>query len=234
MPISNETPLAPIEIYGRAKKEADDLARTANGEGSLKTCCIRPRTIVGTGRLGIFEILFDWIIDNANIFVIGTGNHLFQFVHAEDLAEVSIQACLQQQPGLFNVGTDRFGTLRKDLAHLIHHAGKRSKIVGLPASLTIKTLQALDVVGLSPLGPWHYLTYHKPFHFDVDPVKEALSWQPKYGNQEILTEAYDSFVAALHSDTAPDGDAGMVGGFHKKPVKQGILKVAKTLSRVFG
>src|SRR5215831_15841616 len=103
MPITNDTPRVPVEIYGRAKLAAEELVIQASREG-MPVSSIRPRTIVGIGRLGIFEILFDWIKDGANIYVIGPGTYPFQFVHADDLCEVSIQSALQEKPGLFNVG----------------------------------------------------------------------------------------------------------------------------------
>lgn len=226
MPITSGTPLRPIEIYGRAKCEADILVRKAGEEG-MKVSMIRPRTIVGNGRLGIFEILFDWIRDEANIFIIGSGNHLFQFVHNDDLCEVSIQTCLQERPGAYNVGTDRFNSLREDLGMLIAHARSRSKIKSLPVGPTIATLSILDKLGMSPLGPWHYLTYHKPFYFDSTPVTEALGWKPKFSNQEILTGAYDWFTANFEAEKACNHTS-----MHKKPVKQGILRLIKKTSRL--
>jgi nucleoside-diphosphate-sugar epimerase len=117
MPITNDTPRNPVEIYGRAKLAAEELVLQAGREG-MRVSLIRPRTIVGTGRLGIFDILFNWVRDGANIYVIGSGNNLFQFIHVDDLCEVSIRSALQKVPGLFNVGTDRFGTLREDLGAL--------------------------------------------------------------------------------------------------------------------
>jgi nucleoside-diphosphate-sugar epimerase len=84
----------------------------------MRVSLIRPRTIVGTGRLGIFDILFNRVRDGPNIEVIGSGNNFFQFIHVDDLCEASIRSALQKIPGLFNVGTDRFGTLREDLGAL--------------------------------------------------------------------------------------------------------------------
>ena len=153
--------------------------------------------------------------------IIGSGNHLFQFVHVDDLCEVSIQSCLQEKSGLFNVGAEKFGTLREDLTALIHYAGKTSRVRSVPPGLAIGALATLDKLNLSPLGPWHYLTYHKPFYFDISPVKKALGWQPKYSNQEILSTAYDWFTShkrVVSSDAT---------SFHKAPVKQGILRLLK-------
>lgn len=224
MPITNEkTPRRPIEIYGRAKLDAELLVEKAGREG-FPVASIRPRTIVGSGRLGIFTILFDWIADNANIYVIGTGDHLFQFVHAEDLAEVSIQACLQRRPGFFNVGTDCFGTLKQDLGALIAHAGSTSKVKGLPVSLAITMLSVLDKLRLSPLGPWHYLTYHKPFYFDIEPTRQALGWSPRHSNVEILTNAYDWFLRDGRALALEPGRS-----LHKGSVRQGILRLLKAI-----
>lgn len=224
MPITNATPLKPIEIYGEAKKAADDLVRKANIEGTIKTCCVRPRTIVGPGRLGIFEILFDWIRHNAPIFVIGTANHKFQLIHADDISDVSILACLAEKPGLYNAGTDRFGTLREDLGALIKHAGSKSRVVGLPAAPAILALATLDKLGLSPLSPWHYRTYHKPYYFDSSPVTEALGWKPRFSNQELLTTTFDWFVKEGASAMAKGGSA------HKSSVPQGALKWLRDLT----
>ena len=225
MPITNATPRMPIEIYGEAKKAGEDLVLQAMAAG-MTASVIRPRTVIGTGRLGIFEILFDWIRDGANIYIIGDGSNRFQFVHAEDIAEASIQSCLKNVSGVFNVGTDHFATLREDLTFLCQHAGTGSKVKSLPVSLTMGTLQLLDTVGLSPLSPWHYLTYHKPFYFDSEPAYAALGFRPKYDNRTMLTGSYDWFIRNFDAQKIKSGTSA-----HRKPVKQGILKLLKALSR---
>jgi hypothetical protein len=132
---------------------------------------------------------------------------------------------LQEKRGLFNVGAQEFGTLREDLEALIAHAGTRTRVKSLPVGLAIGALTALDKLHLSPLGPWHYLTYHKPFYFDNQPAMDALDWRPRHGNVEILATAYDWFVA--HST---QGDATKMGSFHKKSVKQGVLRLLKAIA----
>jgi nucleoside-diphosphate-sugar epimerase len=225
MPITNDTPREPVEIYGRAKLAGEELVMRAGATGRLPVSIVRPRTIIGTGRLGIFQILFDWIRDGANIYIIGDGANRFQFVHVDDLAEASVRSCLQETPGTFNVGTDRFGTLRQDLEFLCRHAGTGSRVKRLPVALAINALRILDHAGLSPLSPWHYLTYHKPFYFDSEPAFQALGYRPAYGNREMLTSSYDWFVG--NQDRA-HGKAG--GSSHRSPVRQGILRVLKALS----
>lgn len=171
--------MIPVDNYGRSKLAAEELVNQAGHDG-LPVSIVRPKAIVGPGRLGISEILFDWIRDNANVIVVGTGNHKFQFAHVDDIAEVSIRSCLQQNSGAFNVGAGQFGTLREDLTALIRHAESTSIIRSIPPWLSISTLMILDKLRFPPLGPWHYLTYHRPFYADIEPVKTALGWQPRY------------------------------------------------------
>jgi len=224
MPITNDTPREPIEIYGRAKKAGEDLVLQAMAEG-MACSIIRPRTVIGTGRLGIFEILFDWIKDRANIYIIGKGNELFQFIHVDDISMASIQSCMLQKPGVYNMGALEFSTLREDLEFLCKHAKTGSKVKSLPVWLTINLLQLLDRLGLSPLSPWHYLTYHKPFHFDSAPCYAALEYQPAYSNRRMMTESYDWFIKNFDAK-----QVNISASTHKRPVKQGILRLLKMLS----
>lgn len=223
-PITDATPFNPIEIYGKGKLEGEIAVKNILNNTGIPLVVIRPRTILGEGRLGIFQILFDWIKDGRNIYVIGSGEIKFQFVHALDLMDFYMLALDKGKPGVYNVGAKEFGTLKESLENLIKYAGTKSKVKSLPVGITINTLKALDYLGLSPLAPWHYLTYHKDFYFDVNPLLE-MGWKPRYSNDEMFKESYDWFVSNYNAFQGKNE-----GSPHRKIVKEKILSFLKYIS----
>lgn len=58
-------------------------------------------------------------------------------------------------------------------------------MVGPPLRPTIASLRVLDRLRFSPPAPFHYLTYHKAFHFDVR-RSSSSGGSPRDSNDEIL------------------------------------------------
>ena len=69
----------PVGDYGRSKLEAEAVCRRFMSRG-LKVNIIRPRFIVGEGRLGLLTILFDWVSRGKRIYIIGDGQNRFQMI----------------------------------------------------------------------------------------------------------------------------------------------------------
>jgi len=221
-PITSTTPLKPIEIYGRGKLAGERAVAKNLSDGETNLVVIRPRTILGPGRLGIFQILFEWIQSNRNIYTIGGGENLFQFIHAHDLMDAYMIAISQDRSLTLNVGTTEFSSLNDALSNLISFAGSTSKIRHLPVTPTITALKMADKLKISPLAPWHYLTYHKPFYFDTAPLVE-LGWRSNYSNDSMLKEAYSDFLKN------PDGGLSNESP-HRKALHGRILNVVKRFS----
>ena len=54
---------------------------------------VRPKTFVGPERLGVFEILFDWIREGRRIPILGDGANRYQLLAVEDLVDAIVR-CL--------------------------------------------------------------------------------------------------------------------------------------------
>ena len=184
----------PTGIYGKSKylAELEVLKFFNEKQKNFKSCSIiRPRPVVGNGRLGIFEILFDWVIDNKKIPIIGSGNNKFQFAHIDDLVDVSIETAEKNISGIFNIGTDNYQTLKKDLNLSFEKIGSQSKVLPIPEIICVPSLYVLDKINLSPLSSWHYLSYSWNFFYDLEETYKKLEWRPKYSNSDMIVEAYN-------------------------------------------
>ncbi len=221
-PVLEDDPYNPIGPYAKSKLEGELLCREYIKKG-LDLDIIRPRTVLGKGRLGIFDIFFGWISEGKNVYLIGKGNNKIQFILAEDLASCCYLSSLKKGPHIFNIGAKSFSSLREDLQSLLDYANTGSKLVSLPEKFSITSLKILDILKLSPLASWHYMTFHKDFYFTNEQAKKILGWEPKYSNKESFIISYNSYLGLKKQK-------GSYGTSHRKPLKQGILKLVKLFS----
>ena len=225
-PVLPTTVPKPQEAYGEAKLAAEWACLRAAADGQDVTI-VRPRTILGHGRLGIFGILFDWIADGADPVVLGDGTNRYQFVHADDLADVCVLAADRPGPAVFNAGTDRFGTMGEAVAHLCQHAGTGARVRRLPAAPAAAAMQASARLGLTPFAPYHWLMYARSMWFDIDHVRAQLGWQPKWSTDEMFAQSYDWFLAHRAEATGHSADGVSP---HRRTAKAGALGVLKHLT----
>jgi nucleoside-diphosphate-sugar epimerase len=221
-PVLPTTVPKPQEPYGHAKLAAEWACLRAASAG-LDVSIVRPRTILGHGRLGIFGILFDWIADGADPIVLGDGSNRYQFVHADDLADVCVLAANKAGPAVFNAGTDRFGTMYEALAHLCTHADTGARVRRLPASPTAAAMRVSAALRLTPFAPYHWLMYGRSMWFDIGHVREQLDWSPRWSNDEMFAQSYDWFLA--NRGTTAEGSSQ-----HRRTARAGALSVAKRLT----
>lgn len=224
-PVLPDTVPAPMEAYGHAKLAAEWACLAAAQDG-LDVSIVRPRTILGHGRLGIFGILFEWIADGKDPIVLGDGSNRYQFVHSDDLAEVCVRAAASEGPGLFNVGTDRFGTMRQTLDALCAHAGTGSQVRSVPAGPASVAMRATAGLGVTPFAPYHWMMYSKSMWFDIEHLHDQLGWSPSWSTDDMFAQSYDWFVE--NRQLTDEADAS----HHRRSSKQGVLKLAKQVSRL--
>jgi nucleoside-diphosphate-sugar epimerase len=224
-PIEEQDPLHGVGHYGESKIEAEDVCRAFMRRG-LDCVIVRPKTFIGPERLGVFEILFDWIREGRRIYTLGDGSNRYQLLAVEDLVEaILLSASKRAAAGeMLNFGAKEFGTVRSDLQALIDHAGSGSRLTPIPVRPAEIALRALEVARVSPLAEWHYKTAHRDSFVDISKAERILGWKPRLSNAQALIETYDWYLD--HRDEV----AGAAGLTHRVPWNQQALGLLKKVS----
>jgi len=220
-PIEEDDPLVGVGWYGESKIDAEGLCRVA----AVETTIVRPKTFIGPERLGVFEILFDWIREGRRIYTLGRGDNRYQLLAVEDLVDAIVRASTVPEAvnEVIHVGAKEFGTVRQDLQALIDHAGSDSRLTPVPVKPAELILRALELARVSPLAEWHYKTAHRDSFVDVSKAERILGWQPRLSNEAALIETYDWYLANR-------GRVGAAGLTHRVPWNQQALGLLKRIS----
>ncbi len=221
-PVTETSPCHPLEAYGRAKLRAELLCHDAIAAG-IDVTIIRPRTVLGHGRLGVMALLFEFVADGAPVFVLGGGDNRYQLVHACDLADACLRAGDRAGPSVYNVGALEFGTMRETLQALVDHADTGSRVRSLPVAPARFAMRTLGSLGLVPFAPYHWLLYSESLYFDVAKARTELGWEPRHSNASMVIESYEWFLE--HRRDADDGTRS----HHQSPVRLGLLRALKSM-----
>ncbi|MFN3928477.1 MAG: NAD-dependent epimerase/dehydratase family protein [Thermoflexus sp.] len=224
-PILEDDPLHGVGPYGQSKILAEQICQSFRERGLIVTV-IRPKTFIGPGRLGVFQILFDWVERGKPIPIIGSGRNRYQLLDVDDLTDAVMLALTvdaDRANDTFNIGAERFGTVREDVQALCDYAGTGARVWPLPARPVKAALALFEALRLSPLYRWVYGTADKDSFVAIDRAKAKLGWRPRYSNAESLIRTYEWYLA--HKMEL----AGKVGVTHRVAWDQGILRVIRDL-----
>jgi nucleoside-diphosphate-sugar epimerase len=88
----------------------------------------------------VFELLFSWTYEGRNFPVLGSGDNLYQLLDVEDLCE-AIHLCaifdVVSVNDTFNIGANKFGTMRDNFQAVLDRVGHGKHVIGLPAQSVI-------------------------------------------------------------------------------------------------
>lgn len=225
-PIEEDDPLIGVGHYGISKIRAERTCNSYLNKG-LNVTVLRPKTFLGTGRLGIFEILFDWIHDGKKIPVIGSGKNKYQLLDVDDLVEVVYLLILndkKEHNNIFNIAAKQFGTVKEDMKNLFTFAQSGSSLLATPAWLVKGSLRILDLLRLSPLYQWIYETADKDSYVSTKKAEEILHWFPKYSNTQTLIKSYKWYLE--NYDHIKSKSSGVT---HTAAWQQGVIGWIKKL-----
>ncbi|MFC1646149.1 NAD-dependent epimerase/dehydratase family protein [Candidatus Omnitrophota bacterium] len=190
-PVYEDSPLLPQHPYAISKVKSEKLAIEYRNRG-VNTCIVRPKSFTGKGRLGVFQLLCDWIYHGARIPIIGNGNNRFQLLGVSDLVEGMYQmAVLPIENEIINLGTDKFGMVKEDVADLVTYANTGSSLLFVPATPVKIALRIIGKLKLTQMWSWHYETADRDSYVEISKAQRLINWKPVQSNVDILKETFD-------------------------------------------
>lgn len=211
--------------YGESKIAAEKYCNEIRDKGLFITT-IRPKTFIGTHRLGVFQILYNWVEEGHRIPLIGNGRNRYQLLEVDDLCDAVYLAYTsndERANGVFNVGAVSNLSENDYVGNLCEYAGSGSKILHTPVWLVIPALMVFEWLHISPLYKWVYGTAHKDSFVSVDKAREILKWNPKYDESQALIRSYKWYQE--NKDFIAKG----TGTGHRVAWAQGILAIFKKI-----
>ena len=181
---------------------------------------VRPKTFIGTERLGVFQILYDWVEAGAFIPVIGSGKNRYELLEVQDLVD-AIYLMLTKPADVandtFNVGAKDTPPIKEYLTEFFNRVGSKSRVFTTPAPILIFFLDIFWKLRISPLYKWVYGTAHKDSFVSIEKAEKKLGWTPKFTEADALVHAYEWYKKNK------EGVKGASGITHRVAWKQGII-----------
>ena len=225
LPVTEETPLKPLEAYGKSKAQAEN--ELAKFKDHINIQIFRCPVISGAGRLGLQAILFEFISENKNVYLLGDGLNKYQFVDVLDVADALEKASSISGFDIYNIGADEVLSLKELYQKVIGFAQSSSKIISLPKTPSLILLSILDKLNISPLGIYQYTMIGRSLYMDTRKIKKKLGWRPKKTNIDTFIENYKWYKENKEKFT--EIGSGNLSANRSLP-KMGVLKLIKMFS----
>lgn len=221
-PIYEDDPLVGVGPYGETKIVAEKICDEFRKRG-MCIPVVRPKTFIGTGRLGVFQILYDWVKSGKKIPIIGNGKNHYQLLEVDDLVDaiyLTLTLPNEKVNDTFNIGAKEFGTVLEDVGAMCDFSITGSRVMSVPSWIAKPILTIFWTLRLSPLYKWVYGTADTDSFVSIEKAEKILNWKPKYSNKDALIRSYKWYLE--HFETL--GGSGIT---HRVAWKQGILSLIK-------
>ena len=212
-PVKESTPVNPIEYYGLSKVLAEKSILKSN----LNNWTIfRVPMIVSSSRLGVLSILFDFILNNKKIPLLGNGENRLQFLHIDDLFKYIEKSLTIKEKEIYNLASNQTITFRNLILELIRSVSSKSKIIFIKDIGFTFVLKILNKIGLSPLNIYHLTMLKSSLTLDCSKIKKNYKFDPDIKTADMIKEALMGYKNKSFTNVKTQITS---------PLKMGILKI---------
>ena len=179
--------------YAEAKIEAEYLCQGARLAG-VCVSILRCADIIGPGRSGVFEPLFNLASRGRHFPLLGAGADPCQVLDLDDVCD-AIYLCLVMRAGLandtFNLACGDFTTVRECFQAVLDSAGFGKRVIALPNALAAPVFALLESVRLVSSDPNSLSVRH---------IDSKLDFRPRHATRAALVRHYARYLR-LHQPT---------------------------------
>lgn len=197
-PVTDISSRTPFEAYGKSKLSAEEICKNYINQNMI-IHIVRPRTILGPNRLGLFSVIFRLIEENAAVPIFNKGRLIYDFIHVEDLCRALIRVSQLEGNLILNLGSREKFTLLEVLEILITSTESKSSLVNFPTWPTKLLLSIAARIKLVPFAPYQIKLYGEEFYFDDKASWRLLHLTPKFSSAEAILAAYESYRLEITS-----------------------------------
>ena len=217
--INEIEPISCSNYYGLSKAETERILLST--DKNFNVTIFRCPVIVEKSRAHRLGILFEFLKENATLWVLGSGNNKIQFLSAIDLFKMTEKSFSLKGKHIFNIGTEKVLTFKETFKFLIKKTNSKSKVKHFNKFFGLLLLRILSSLRLINFIDYHNKLLVSNIVMDISRIKKVLNYNPKKSNADLLLEAYNYYI---------ENDKKNKIGSAKKP-KMGLFSLIKFISK---
>jgi len=217
--INEIEPISCSNYYGLSKAETERILLST--DKNFNVTIFRCPVIVEKSRAHRLGILFEFLKENATLWVLGNGNNKIQFLSAIDLFKMTEKSFSLKGKHIFNIGTEKVLTFKETFKFLIKKTNSKSKVKHFNKFFGLLLLRILSSLRLINFIDYHNKLLVSNIVMDISRIKKVLNYNPKKSNADLLLEAYNYYI---------ENDKKNKIGSAKKP-KMGLFSLIKFISK---
>lgn len=176
--ITEDTPRAPIGMYGYLRSAAEYLLLASERIDGLPVLIFRQSNIYGLGlatKRSLLNILADRVLNREPMTMIGSGDQVRNFLHVRDTVEAYRLAIGRGATGLYNLGGVETLPVRRIIA-MVNETAERRLGYTVPVERKPDRGAAGRELDLTEL------------HYDVSKARRELGFEPRLSVQDAIDE----------------------------------------------